>query len=276
LPADLHCHTNASDGTLTPEQVIAECTRYGVTTVGITDHDEVKGVPAAMAAGAEAGVRVVPGVEMTAYENDVEIHMLGLFIDPDNEVFNEVAQRARDERHSRIYKMVDKLRGLGVGITTDDVFEIVGDASPGRPHVAKALVKIGQVASIQEAFDRYISNDGPANVPKLTLTPAEARTVIERAGGVPIVAHPAFGLPPDLVQRLVDDGCQGLEVYHPEHSDGDTRRLRKMAEEQNLLISGGSDAHGELRGGIHVGSVTVDDEHADRIAERAEAMKARG
>jgi hypothetical protein len=273
LPADLHCHTTASDSSLSPEEVIAECVKHGVTTIGITDHDEVKGVAAAVAAAKPVGIRVVPGVEMTAYEHDVEIHMLGLFIDPADEVFNEVAQRARDERHSRIYKMVDKLRGLGISITTDDVFEIVGDSVPARPHVAKALVKIGQVSSVQEAFDRYISNDGPATVAKLTLTPTEARTVIERAGGVPIVAHPAFGLSPKLIQRLIDDGCQGLEVYHPEHSEGDTRRLLEMAESQDLLISGGSDAHGAMRDGVHVGSVSVDDERVERIAERAESVR---
>lgn len=269
MSADLHVHTTFSDSVLTPAEVIAQCALKQIGTVAITDHDSINGVAPATEAGRGAGVRVVPGVEMTAYDGPAEIHIIGLFVDPAHRGFNEVVDYSREVRHTRLREIVEKLRKLNIGLSVDDVLEIADGGAPGRMHVARGLVECGEVASIADAFKYFIGNDGPAYVPKHNLTPAEAAAAIRGAGGVSIVAHPGTGLPDALVVQMLGDGIQGIEAYHPLHSDSDVERYLAMADEHGALVSGGSDSHGGVREKTQIGAVVIEDELVDRLERRA-------
>jgi hypothetical protein len=273
VPADLHVHTTFSDSTLSPEEVVTQCVAAGIGTVAITDHDSTKGVAAAREAGQQAGVRVVPGVEMTAYEGDLEIHIVGLFVNPEHRAFRELTEQTRRARHERVFTMVDLLKEEGLDITPEAVLDIAGAGAPGRPHVAQALLKRGQVSSIAEAFDSYIGNDGPAYVPKHVLAPAEAAEVIHQAGGVSIIAHPGTGVPDELVRRMIQDGVHGLEAYHPLHSHANVSHYLAMADGLGALVSGGSDSHGGVREGTRIGAVLLDDERVEQIESRARKIQ---
>ena len=273
LPADLHVHTTFSDSTLTPEEVIGRCVANHVGTVAITDHDALAGVGPATEVGREAGVRVVPGGELTAYDGPTEIHILGLFIDPEDRTLRAVIELARQVRYSRVAKIVRRLRALDVRISSDEVLEVAGSGVPGRMHVAQALVNLGQVASIQDAFKYYLGNQGPAYAPKHQLSPAEAAAAIHSAGGVSVVAHPGVGLPDALVREMVREGIRGIEVYHPLHSTEYVQRYLRLAAELGALVSGGSDSHGGVRKETHIGSVLIDDELVERIEQEARARR---
>jgi 3',5'-nucleoside bisphosphate phosphatase len=269
LPADLHVHTIASDSTLTPREVVAECAVHGVDTVAVTDHDTVDGVAETAAAGREVGVRVVPGVEMTSYVDGREIHILGLFIDMQNDAFRDLARRACVARHERVHKMVDLLQQHNINITADDVMAAAGPGVPGRPHVAQAMVKHGGVSSVSQAFKYYIANDGPAYVPKYDVSPAEVAGVIHGAGGVSVVSHPGVGLADLLVRQLIADGVQGIEAFHPMHSRAQVEHYLAMARELGALVSGGSDSHGGMRDVTRIGSILLDDEYVETLEARA-------
>lgn len=269
MPADLHVHTSHSDSTLTPASVVAECLAHGIRTVAITDHDSMDGVAAAAEAGRNAGLRVVPGVEMTAYDERTEVHIVGLFIDPCSEPLTGVLRRTLEARRRRIHEIVTSLGKLGVAVSADDVFEIAGCGSPGRPHVAQALVRSGRVSSVADAFRFYLANGAPAYVPKHNLLPREAVAAIHDAGGVAVLAHPGVGLGAATIERLLRCDIDGIEVYHPLHSEGDTNRFRDMASERGLLISGGSDSHGGIRPETQIGAVLLPDEFVDKLEERA-------
>ncbi len=273
MTADLHVHTTCSDSTLSPRQVVEECAAQRVGTVAITDHDAVDGIAPACLAGLELHVRVIPGVEMTAYVDKTEIHIVGLFIDPADPPLCEVLRLTREERHSRVNKMVDLLRKLNINITVDDVMKFAGSGAPGRPHVAQALVAVGQVANISEAFQRYIGSRGPAYVPKYQLSPAQAAADIHRAGGAAIIGHPGVGLADALVRQLLADGLDGIEAHHPMHTGQQARHYLEMAAELGVLVSGGSDCHGEIQEGTRIGGVIISDKLVDRIERRAEQIR---
>ncbi len=265
MPADLHVHTNHSDSTLTPAAVVAECLAHGIRTVAITDHDSVDGVAAAAEAGRSAGLRVVPGVEMTAYDDRTEVHIVGLFVDPGNERLEAVLRETREARRRRIHEIVALLGKLDVEVSADAVFEIAGRGSPGRPHVAQALVRSGRVSSVADAFRYYLANGAPAYVPKHNLTPGEAAATVHDAGGVSVLAHPGVGLNAATIARILQCNIDGVEVYHPLHSEGDTHRFLDMAHELRLLVSGGSDSHGGMRPETQIGAVLLPDELVDRL-----------
>ena len=273
MPADLHVHTTFSDSTQTPEEVIERCVVKGVATVAITDHDSVQGVPRATAAGQEVGVRVVPGVEMTAYDKSTEIHVVGLFIDPRNRELTRVIDDSREVRHTRVHQIVDRLRRVNVNLSADDVFEIADGGSPGRMHVAQALVRNGYTASVADAFKRYIGNRGPAYVPKQKLTPAEAAAAIHQGGGVAIVGHPGIGVPDAMIRRMIDEGMDGIEVYHPLHSDRHVDHYLRLAWECGARVSGGSDSHGNAKEGTQVGNILVNDEIVRQLELGAEQIR---
>jgi predicted metal-dependent phosphoesterase TrpH len=275
VPADLHVHTSCSDSTLNPEQVVEQCAERGIDTVAITDHDTTAGVHPATDAGRVAGVRVIPGVELTAYVGPTEIHIVGLFIDPDADSLRTVAERARNARFTRTEQMVEKLRALDIDISLDDILRIADNGVPGRPHVAQALVACGQVASIADAFQYYLANGGPAYVPKYQLAPADAARAIHAAGGVSVVGHPGGGLPDPMVRDMIRDGVQGIEVVHPLHSKDAERRYRALAEELGVPVSGGSDCHGDLREGADIGTVRLDHACVVALERRAADIRKR-
>jgi len=273
MPADLHIHTTCSDSTLTPRQSISRCAAAGITIAAITDHDAVAGISEATAAGAEFGVRIITGVEMTAYVDKHEIHVVGLCLNAVEPRLVEILKATREERHTRIDKMVELLRKLKIDITRERVMKIAGDGAPGRPHVAQALVEMGHVPTIGDAFKHYIGSTGPAHVPKYQLSPREAVDAIHGAGGVAILAHPGAGLQDSMVRMLVEQGIDGLEAYHPLHDEFQSMHYELMAEEMNLLVSGGSDSHGDVNEGTAIGNVKLEDKYVVAIEAKAASMK---
>lgn len=247
MKIDLHLHTNASDGRLTPPEVVKLCADAGVKVMAITDHDTINGVdPALRAASAFHGMYVIPGVEINCDVSDGEIHVLGYFIDYHNPRLDDEFARLRESRRCRGEKMVAKLNNLGLALDWSRVQAIAGDATVCRPHVAQALVEKGHVANSREAFDRYIGRNGPAYVEREKISPSDAVRLIKSTGGLPVLAHPAE-IPnlPQLLGELVEAGLGGLETYYAGYGQSVKDRLLTLAASHNLVITGGTDFHGQ-------------------------------
>jgi predicted metal-dependent phosphoesterase TrpH len=244
--ADLHTHSTASDGLLSPTQLVELAVSRGVQTLGLTDHDSMEGIAEARrAAAAHSGFALISGVEIGTDIPNAEVHVLGYFLDPDNPELVTTLQRLRDSRRQRGQRMVEKLRALGYDISWDRVQEIAGDSAVGRPHVAGALVEKGCVADVREAFNGLIGRNDPAYVEREKMIPREAVETVVRVGGVAVLAHPG-----DLVNldRLLDDlkevGLAGMEVYYQDYDEPTIQRLLETARRHKLLALGGSDYHG--------------------------------
>ena len=242
---DLHAHTNHSDGVLSPHELVEKAVEIGLAALGVTDHDTVSAIPVAEAYAAKYDLEIVPGVELSTEDKGREVHILGYYIDIHSQELNERMAFFRDVRKARAYKIVEKLRSLGVHLDIHRVLEIAGDAAVGRPHIARAMVEAGYVKDIKEAFDRYIADDGPAYVPKAKMTPLEAIDLVRRAEGIPVIAHPGLLGDPDYVRFLARHGLAGIEVWHSEHTPEDTALYGALADELGLLKTGGSDFHGK-------------------------------
>ena len=248
---DLHSHTTASDGTLPPRELVQLAARHGVRVLAVTDHDSTGGVREAIdEARSLTSVEVVPGLEINCDVPGAEIHVLGYCVDWEVPWFQEFLAAQREERQQRIYRIAARLAELGMPIEPDAVFALVKEGSAGRPHVAQVMVDRGYVKSVREAFDRYLSLNGPANVPRKRLTPADAVRVIRRARGVPVLAHPGLANRDELIPELVDAGLLGIEAFYPEHSAGQITAYREMCAQLGLIATGGSDFHGPRVGGV--------------------------
>lgn len=240
---DLHIHTTASDGVLSPAEVVGAAVQKGLTAIAITDHDTIEGLDEASEAAAGTGLEVIPGIELSAEHGDQEVHILGYYLDHQDTTLRDKLGLLRRARRERAWKMVDRLAGMGIPISWELVMQIAGDSSAfGRPHIAQALLDSGFVGSMDEAFDRYIGLKGPAYVARYKLSPEEALRIIADAGGVPVLAHPWRH--EALVPRLVAKGLVGLEAYYPKYSTEESRALAQLAERHGLIPTGGSDFHG--------------------------------
>jgi predicted metal-dependent phosphoesterase TrpH len=257
---DLHIHSTASDGALSPEEVVGESVRRGLSVIALTDHDTVNGLaPALAAAEAFPGLRVVPGVELSTDVAQGEVHVLGYFIDySDGELLARL-ERMRNSRRERAQEMIARLGDLGVNIDWSRVQEIAGEGSVGRPHLAQAMVEGGYVGSLKEAFNSYIGRGGPAYVERRKLTPAAAVELILRVRGLPVLAHPLTVADPEtLVIELKSAGLIGIEVYYKDYSAADVGKLLSLAESHQLAVTGGSDYHGlDTESEAGIGSVEV-------------------
>ncbi len=274
--ADLHVHSTASDGSVAPEDLPALAARAGIAAIALTDHDSVEGVAAARRAAAEAGIELVPGVELTGYAPpepggaDVEVHISGLFVDPLNPALLERLRHLRAVREDRIEQMVRKLATLGVAIETKAVLARAAGGAVGRVHVAEELVAKGFCTGIAEAFNLYIGNHAPGYVPKERMTPQEAIALVHEAGGCAVLCHPA--LLPDLDKRaaeLAQSGLDGVEVHYPMHTPEDEKRCMDLAHGLGLVVTGGSDFHGEAKPDIHVGQQAVSYVELEQLRQRA-------
>ena len=242
---DLHLHSTASDGEATPGEVVRRAADAGVAAVALTDHDTLAGVSEAADVGASVGVRVVPGCEFSVKSWWGELHLLGYFLPADHPELNRFLVTQRDGRGKRAEEIVRRLSDLGVQISMESVRRHAGGGSIGRPHVARALVDAAKVASVNEAFDRYLSDDGPAYVPK-PLPELEAVTsLVSRLGGVTSAAHLKERATLSTLSRLRQGGVDAVEVLHPSHDDGTVSRLRAWSADLDMLKSGGSDWHGD-------------------------------
>ena len=253
---DLHAHSTASDGSRSPTAVVEEAKRVGLAAIALTDHDTVAGLAEARSAGDRLGVRVVPGVELSAVEEDDETHMLGLHLARLDELESRLVE-LRTMRRTRAERIVRRLNELGVTIEFDEVLERAGGGAIGRPHIARTMVENGWATDFRDAFDRYLGNGRPAYVPKERLPLADAIAMIHRAGGLAVLAHPGNAGTRRRVEALVALGLDGLEVRHPSHNAEDVARLGALADHFHLVKSGGSDWHGATEGPRLLGSLNI-------------------
>jgi predicted metal-dependent phosphoesterase TrpH len=245
---DLHLHTAASDGLLDPAALVQAVRAAGIEVCSITDHDTVDGLDEADPAAKAAGVTLVPGVELSAYWGRVEFHILGYFIDPTNPALRHFLEGTRHARHARLNAMLSRLQAMGMGVGAAEVLARAKNGNVGRPHLARALVERGYVATADEAFDRYLGTDKPAYVPRPDVSIRDAIRVIRTAGGIASWAHPGLHNRDEAIADLVAAGLTAIEVYHPKHGFGGAGRYRRLARRHDLLATGGSDFHGVSEG----------------------------
>ncbi len=267
---DLHTHSNASDGTLSPAELVTTAAERGVDWIGLTDHDTIAGLASALAAAERSPVTVVPGVELSSVHDDRDLHVLGYFIDADAPVLTDELRWLREMRLERILEMAEKTRALGYPVDEERLRLDAESGSVGRPHIARQMIEFGYVTTIGEAFARFLGRGKPAFVEVVKLTPAEAIELVRNAGGVPVMAHP-FSAGED-VERVIRDldllghGLGGLETYYGEYSRPQRDALRRIADSFGLIPTGGSDYHGDgFREGRVLGSVDVPDDTVDRL-----------
>jgi predicted metal-dependent phosphoesterase TrpH len=268
---DLHTHSTASDGTLPPEQVIEAAERCGLAALALTDHDTIDGVRIARDAGERLGIRVITGVELSAFDRDHEVHLLALHLSQLDALERHLKQ-LRDFRYSRAGRIVEKLNALGVPLTLDEVLQQSNGGAVGRPHVARALISRGLVPDFREAFTRYLGNNGSAFVPKDRLSIEDAISIAHEAGAIAIWAHPGGDGRRERLEPLVTAGLDGIEIRHPSHSSEDMKRLTALADFFSLVPSGGSDWHGSSDGPRRLGMMNVPIEWLEKQDERVASM----
>ena len=243
MRADLHIHSTASDGTLSPLSLVELAARNGVDIIALADHDSVSGVAAATQAGVALGVRVVPGVELSAARADQSIHILGYFVDVDDEHFRSELAALRAARLRRARTIVLALQDAGYRISLDAVLDLSRDGSVGRTHIARILVAAGHAIDVPDAFFRLLDRGMPFYRPKDLLEPRHAVKVINGAGGIAVLAHPGVSGTEDSIDELVSYGLAGIEVYHVDHSEEQKDRFAAIAASRGLLVTGGTDYH---------------------------------
>lgn len=257
---DLHMHSNASDGTFTPDEVARMAAGNGVEVFSLTDHDTLDGIPSAAACANRFGIRLITGVELSVSEEGMDVHLLAYGFDESDPALAAAVSRYRDGRRERARKILSRLKGLGIRIAFEEVEEIASGGALGRPHVAEALLRAGHVETFNEAFQRYLGHHGPAYVPKPRVTLEEATSIVRDAGGVTILAHPGTLNRDHLIPAWARRGLDGIEVWHSKHDPVAIDRYRGYAHLHGLLMTGGSDYHGERTPGVVIGGVPVPDE----------------
>lgn len=273
--ADLHLHTHFSDGTYSPEELAGHARRHGLTAVALTDHDSVEGCPRMAAACARLGLEFVPGTELTAEHEDSELHLLGYFMDTQHTRFVQELERFQQVRQNRICEMVARLNALGVPLEAKAVFALANCRSPGRPHVARALVQAGFCRSLDEAFERFLKKRRPAWVPKSKMSAGDAIHLVQEAGGLAVMAHPGLNHNDQLIPEMVELGLDGIECFHTKHSPAASDHYLAIARHYHLLVTGGSDCHGQNKGRPLIGSVRVPYEYVARLNQRMAAIRSR-
>jgi len=245
IHADLHTHTDRSDGRLSPARLVQRAAERGIRVLAVTDHDTVDGIEAAVAAAEPHALTVLTGTELSVSLDETELHLLAYGFDSDHERLQAHLGSMQNARRRRAWKMVDRLREQGLEVEDATLREHISTTTAvGRPHVAAALVRCGHVDTLQDAFDRYLGRDGPGFVAKPAFPADEALTVIHDAGGVGVLAHPGHWTSTTQIRRLVAAGLDGIEVYHPSHGASLRGYYRRIARSYDLLVTGGSDYHG--------------------------------
>ncbi len=267
MKADLHLHTTASDGRLTPTEIVERAAQMGLSVIAITDHDCVDGVQIAIEAAESSQVLVIPGVEIGTNTSKGEAHILGYFIDHRHPGLLRVLDELRASRRDRGRKMVAKLGEMGIRLEWERILQLASGGTIGRPHIAQAMLERGYVTTLKEAFVKYIARGGPAYVERKKMTPTEAITVIVDADGLPFLAHPGDidNLEP-FVRELKSAGLVGIEVYCGTYTAGKIARLEALAEKYDMIASGGSDYHGlDQAIGSEMGRTDIPRESLERL-----------
>ena len=271
--ADLHLHTQFSDGTFTPEELVLRAQQKGLACIALTDHDSVEGCARAAAACAAVQMDFVPGAELTAEHNDIEVHILGYFLDVTDEKFLARIATFQSVRQNRIREMVAALNQLGIPLKAESVFALANCKSPGRPHVARTLVKENLIGSLDEAFERFLKKGRPAWVPKTKMSALEAVELIHQACGLAVIAHPGLNRSDDIIPDLVAAGMDGIECFHTKHSTVMSERYLEIADKYHLLVTGGSDCHGFSKKQPLIGTVKLPYEHVEQMRAELAARK---
>ena len=263
--ADLHLHTLFSDGTFTPEELVLRAQNVGLACIALTDHDSVEGCERAAAACAKVQMDFIPGAELTAEHEDTEVHVLGYFLDTKNKTLLDRIGKFQAVRQNRIREMCAALNKLGIPLKAEAVFALANCKSPGRPHVARALVKEKLIDNLDEAVEKYLKNGRPAWVPKTKLSALESVELIQQAGGLAVMAHPGLNRTDDIIPALVKAGLDGIECFHTKHSTVMAERYLEIAEKYELLVTGGSDCHGFSKKQPLIGGVKLPYEHVEKM-----------
>lgn len=271
--ADLHLHSHYSDGTFAPEEIATRAKQQSLGAISLTDHDTVEGCAAVAAACDKAGIEFVVGTELTSEHNDHELHILAYFVDPNNERLLREIAKFQIVRQERIREMVARINALGVPLKAEDVFALANCKSPGRPHVARTLVRHGQCRTLDEAFERFLKKGRPAWVPKSKMSAVEAIELIHHAGGLAVMAHPGLNRTDESIPDLVAAGLDGIECFHTKHPAATSQHYLGMANKHSLLVTGGSDCHGLSKGKPLIGTVRLPREHFDKLKAAAAARK---
>jgi predicted metal-dependent phosphoesterase TrpH len=265
LGIDLHIHSTASDGSLTPAEIIDHAQRLNLAAIAITDHDSIYGSKEALRTGIPPSLKFLTGVEISAahppfFPGSGSFHILGYCIRLDNYAFNQTLNRLQQARKNRNPKILKRLNELGLKISLEDVNQTVANGQLGRPHIAQAMIKMGFVESMDEAFDKFLGAGKPAYVDKDRIGCEEAIKIIRGAGGFPVLAHPALlNIDDDcqldeLIQNVIKIGMRGIEVYYPEHSSEQIQHYTELADKYDLLMTGGTDFHGSITPKIEMGT----------------------
>ena len=264
---DLHLHTTASDGLVDPAALVDLAWRAGIRTMSVTDHDTIAALAEAERAAAASGIVFVPGIEITAVHDGRDVHLLGYFIDRDHTAFAVFLEEQRADRVRRIIEMADKLAGMGKPVDRESLLAPRPNGqSLGRPSLARALVRAGHVADMRQAFDQLIGDGKPAFIPRRGPCPADVIGIIKRAGGLASLAHPGLLKRDDLIPDMIGAGLTAVEAFHSEHDAPTTQRYLAFAERHGILVSGGSDYHGEKeRRRAAFGSVGLPAERFERL-----------
>jgi predicted metal-dependent phosphoesterase TrpH len=267
---DLHSHSRASDGQYVAAEVAERAAAAGLRVWALCDHDTVAGLVEAGQAADRLGVRFVPGIELSAFLDRREIHLLGHFVDPEHPALKRFEDFLADRRRDRMRKIVEKLATLGVTLRVEDIEKHSGGKTIGRPHVARAIMETGAVSSVKEAFDRFLGEGKPAYVQRYRLEAKDAVALVASAGGTTTVAHPGVSkLEKGDLARLRQAGVHGLEVHHADHNPSVREKYLRAAAELDLVPTAGSDYHGPtIAPDRHFGDVTMSEEEFARLESR--------
>ncbi len=278
---DLHLHTTASDGVLSPSGVVRYAKAKGLQAIAITDHDTIEGCEEGLSEGERIGFEVIPGIEISAEYSSGSMHILGFFLDIHHPLLNERLEYLQKARAERNPKMVARLNQLGIEVTYEEVLKASGGGQVGRPHFANVLLEKKVVKSFQEAFDRFLKKGAPAYVDKLRFTSKEALHFINEAGGVAVLAHPntlgvnGYSELEKLIVRLADEGLKGIEVYYPEHSAVEVAQYKTLADRYSLVSTGGTDYHGIEKNELDIGVGRGEMKLPYSIVEKIKAVRNR-
>ena len=269
---DLHIHSTHSDGLLTPEEIVRYAKEFRLKSISITDHDAISGYQEAKQAGEKYDVEIVPGIEISTSIDEYTVHLLGYGFDPESGLIKDYVNKNRLIREERAKKIIDKLSDLGIKISYELVKLRSNGGMIGRPHIADVLLEEGFVFSFRDAFDKYLGENKAAYVPKPKLSPEKGLQIIQKSGGLVFVSHPGIDINDDIIYQLVNLGLDGIEVYHPKHTQGNIEHFLTIAGDSDLLVSGGSDCHGPRNSDIMLGINNVPYHYLEKIKAKLQSI----